>query len=329
MNEILTSDITDYLENKNIWIVGHKGMVGSALCRVLQNINCNVLELDRTEIDLRQRFAVDAWVESKKPDLVVVAAAKVGGILANSQQPVTFLNDNLQIQDSVINACANHSVEKLLFLGSSCIYPKHAEQPIEESSLLTGKLEPTNEWYAIAKIAGVKLCQAYQQERGLNFISAMPTNLYGPNDNFDPNSSHVLPGMMGKFHTAKERGAEAVTLWGTGNPKREFMHVDDLATACLFLLAKYDGIEPINVGSGEEVSISELAQLISKSVGFQGEIEFDKTKPDGTPRKLLSSERLQQLGWQASTGIQRGIEQTYEWFLENELEHYSKRVSNV
>lgn len=329
MNEPLSNEITSFLENKKVWVVGHNGMVGSALCRLLRNIECELLVLERSKVDLRQRFSVDAWVESSKPDLVIVAAAKVGGILANSQQPVTFLNDNLQIQDSVINACANHSVEKLLFLGSSCIYPKHAEQPIEELSLLTGRLEPTNEWYAIAKIAGVKLCQAYQQERGLDFISAMPTNLYGPNDNFDPISSHVLPGMMRKFHEAKQNGDSKVAVWGTGNPKREFMHVDDLAIACLFLLSKYNGTEPVNVGSGQEVTISKLASLIGESIGYEGKIEFDKTKPDGTPRKLLSSEKLQGLGWQASIDLESGIESTYQWFLENELGNAGKGAINV
>ncbi|MEO5721734.1 MAG: GDP-L-fucose synthase [Chthoniobacterales bacterium] len=302
-----------------IFVAGHRGLVGSALVRRLESEGFRaVLKRDRTELDLGDNGAVDAFFAKEKPDIVVLAAAKVGGIKANSDYPVEFLLDNLLLQNNVISAAHAHDVKKLLFLGSSCIYPKHAPQPIPESALLTGPLEPTNDAYAIAKIAGIKLCQAYAVEYGENFISAMPTNLYGPHDNFDLASSHVLPALLRKAHEAKTSGARELAIWGTGAPRREFLHVDDLASACIFLLQNYDSPEIVNVGWGEDISIRQLAELISAVVGFQGTLTFDSSQPDGTPRKLLDTTKLKALGWQPRISLREGIESTYQWFLGTE-----------
>jgi GDP-L-fucose synthase len=278
----------------------------------------NLLMRDRAQLDLRKGSDVDGFFAQEKPALVILAAAKVGGIKANSDLPVEFLLENLEMQNNVIRAAYDAGVRKLLFLGSSCIYPKHAPQPIPESALLTGPLEPTNEAYAIAKIAGIKLCQAYGREYGANFISAMPTNLYGPNDNFDLVSSHVLPALLRKAHMAKQEGKRELVVWGSGQPRREFLHVDDLAAACVFLLEKYDSPEIVNIGCGEDISIRELAELICDVVGFEGDLAWDTTKPDGTPRKLLDVSKIHTLGWRHRIGLRDGIARTYRWFLENE-----------
>ena len=305
-------------KSDKIFVAGHRGLVGSALVRKLEREGFdNLVTRDRSQLDLRNEAAVDLFFEQEKPAIVIFAAAKVGGIKANNDQPVEFLLDNIQIQNNVIRAAHHAGVRKLLFLGSSCIYPKHAPQPIPESALLTGPLEPTNEAYAIAKIAGIKLCQAFSREYGAHFISAMPTNLYGPNDNFDLLSSHVLPALLRKAHDAKTSGARELVVWGSGKPRREFLHVDDLAAACLFLLEKYDSPEIINVGCGEDVSIRELAELICDVVGFKGELAWDTTKPDGTPRKLLDVSKVHELGWRHTIPLRDGTARTYEWFLKN------------
>lgn len=305
-------------KSDKIFIAGHRGLVGSALLRKLEQESfANVTVRDRAALDLRTVEAVDRFFAAEKPAVVVLAAAKVGGIKANNDFPVEFLAENLQVQNNVIRAAYENGVRKLLFLGSSCIYPKHAPQPISEGALLSGPLEPTNEAYAIAKIAGIKLCQAYNREYGANFISAMPTNLYGPNDNFDLESSHVLPALLRKAHTAKQERRRELVVWGSGSPRREFLHVDDLAAACVFLLEKYDSPEIINVGCGEDISIRELAELICDIVGFQGELAWDTARPDGTPRKLLDVSRIHALGWRHRIGLRKGIERTYKWFLEN------------
>jgi len=302
-----------------IFIAGHRGLVGSALVRRLQQDGfTNLLLRDRSELDLRDGTRVDDFFACEKPAFVIFAAAKVGGIKANHDLPVEFLLENLQMQNNVIRAAYDSGVGKLLFLGSSCIYPKHAPQPMPESALLTGPLEPTNEAYAIAKIAGIKLCQAYAREYGANFISAMPTNLYGPNDNFDLLSSHVLPALLRKAHIAKQEGKRELIVWGSGNPRREFLHVDDLAAACLFLLQKYDSPEIVNIGCGEDISIRELAELICEIVGFKGDLAWDTTKPDGTPRKLLDISKIHALGWRHRIELRDGIGRTYQWFLENQ-----------
>lgn len=304
-------------DGKRVWVAGHRGMVGSAIVRALrQRGGCEILTADRATVDLRRETSVTAWLSEARPDVVVLAAARVGGILANSQFPVDFLHDNLMIEANVIGGAHAVGVDRLLFLGSSCIYPKLAPQPIAEESLLTGPLEPTNEWYAIAKIAGIKLCQAYRQQYGRSYISAMPTNLYGPGDNFDLQSSHVLPALMRKLHEAKQQGHPTVTIWGTGTPRREFMHVDDLASACLFLLDRYDEAGPINIGSGVDLEIRELAEKIAKVVGFDGAFEYDRSKPDGTPRKLMDGGKLDSLGWRAALPLDQGLAKTYEWFLQ-------------
>ena len=305
-------------KSEKIFVAGHRGLVGSAVVRKLEREGFdNLVTRDRSQLDLRNEATVDLFFEQEKPAIVIFAAAKVGGIKANNDQPVEFLLDNIQIQNNVIRAAHHAGVRKLLFLGSSCIYPKHAPQPIPESALLTGPLEPTNEAYAIAKIAGIKLCQAFSREYGAHFISAMPTNLYGPNDNFDLLSSHVLPALLRKAHDAKTSGARELVVWGSGKPRREFLHVDDLAAACLFLLEKYDSPEIINVGCGEDVSIRELAELICDVVGFKGELAWDTTKPDGTPRKLLDVSKVHELGWRHTIPLRDGIARTYEWFLKN------------
>jgi GDP-L-fucose synthase len=301
-----------------IFVAGHRGMVGAALVRLLRARGFeNLLLRTRAELDLCDPRAVSAFYETHRPAYVFVAAARVGGIMANSTFPVEFLSENLQIELNLINGAYAHKVKKLLFLGSSCIYPKLAPQPMKEEHLLTGSLEPTNEAYALAKICGIRLCQAYAKQYGANFTSAMPTNLYGPEDNFNLQTSHVLPALIRKFHDAKEQGQPSVTLWGTGSAFREFLHVDDLAEACLFLMEKYDSPELVNVGCGQDLSIRELAQTIGRIVGFKGAIEWDSSKPDGTPRKLLDVSRLAKLGWRAKTPLEEGIRATYQWWLEH------------
>lgn len=308
------TDTAFSLSGRKVYVAGHGGMVGGAIVRRLASEECTVQTSARST-DLRDAAAVEAWFAANRPEVVVVAAAKVGGILANASYPADFLYDNLMIEANLIEAARRHGAARLLFLGSSCIYPKFAEQPIREESLLTGPLEPTNEWYAIAKIAGIKLCQAYRAQHGCDFISAMPTNLYGPGDNYDLNSSHVLPALIRKAHEAKLAGAESFEIWGTGSPLREFLHVDDLADACVFLLKHYSDPLPINVGSGSDIAIYDLARLVARVVGFEGEVTRDATKPDGTPRKLMDSGRLAALGWQARIGLEEGIADAYRHFL--------------
>lgn len=305
------------LNGKRIFVAGHRGMVGSALVRRLASEGCEVVTAGRDVLDLADQAAVRDWFNTEKPDAVILAAAKVGGIHANNTYPVDFLADNLALQTNVITSAHESGVEKLLFLGSSCIYPKHAPQPIPEEALLTGPLEPTNEWYAIAKIAGIKLCQAYRKQYGADFISAQPTNLYGPGDNYDLENSHVLPALLRKFHKAKEAGSEEVVVWGSGTPLREFLHVDDLADALVFLLKEYSDPMPLNVGSGAEVTIRELAKTIAKVVGYDAELAFDAEKSDGTPRKLMDSTRLHTLGWNRARGLEEGIRHAYEDWLAN------------
>jgi GDP-L-fucose synthase len=305
------------LDGKKIWVAGHRGMVGSAIVRRLGSEACEIVTASRSELDLGDQRAVAHWVAEHRPDAIVLAAAKVGGILANDTYPATFLRDNLAIELNVIDAAHAAGVEKMLFLGSSCIYPKFAEQPIREDALLTGRLEPTNEWYAIAKIAGIKLAQAYRRQYGSDYVSAMPTNLYGPGDNFDLQSSHVVPALMRKAHEAKLNGSESVTIWGTGTPRREFLHVDDCADACVHLLQSYSEDEHINIGSGTDLTILELATDICEIVGFQGRIVTDASKPDGTPRKLMSADKLRARGWTPKIDLRDGLKSTYEWFLQN------------
>ncbi|MDZ4307481.1 GDP-L-fucose synthase [Allopontixanthobacter sp.] len=302
------------LAGKRVYVAGHKGMVGAAIVRRLAQESCTILTSDRT-IDLREQAAVRAWMAQAKPDVVIVAAAKVGGILANDRFPAEFLYDNLMIEANLIEAARQQQAEKLLFLGSSCIYPKLAEQPIREEALLTGPLEPTNQWYAIAKIAGIKLCQAYRRQYGCDFISAMPTNLYGPGDNYDPEGSHVLPALIRKAHEAKLAGAASIEIWGTGTPRREFLHVDDLADGCIFLVKHYSGEKHINLGSGTDITIAELAAKVCEIVGFTGTITRDTGKPDGTPRKLMSGEKVAAMGWTPRIGLAEGIAHAYAEFL--------------
>jgi GDP-L-fucose synthase len=305
--------------HSRIFVAGHNGLVGSAIVRRLsQEGYRNIVVRSRKETDLENQGAVLKLFLEEKPDYVFMAAAKVGGILANNTYPVDFIRSNLMVQNNIIDASFYAGVKKLLFLGSSCIYPKMSPQPIKEEYLLTGALEPTNEWYAIAKIAGIKLCQAYHRQHGMNAISLMPTNLYGPGDNFDLNASHVLPALIRKFHEAKVSGAREVVMWGSGTPKREFLHVDDLADACVQLMQTYNDPEIVNVGTGEDVTIRELAGMVKEVVGFQGEIVQDLTKPDGTPRKLLDVSKLHGLGWRHRIGLAEGIRTTYAWFLENQ-----------
>lgn len=301
------------LTGKRIWVSGHGGMVGAALVRRLEREACEVLISDRS-VDLRDPRLVRDWMAENRPDAVIVAAARVGGIMANDTRPAEFIYDNLMIGANQIHEAHAAGVEKLLFLGSSCIYPKFAPQPMSEDALLTGPLEPTNQWYAIAKIAGIKLCQAYRAQHGDDFVSAMPTNLYGPGDNYDLTSSHVLPALLRKMHEATVEGRATVEIWGSGTPLREFMHVDDLADACIFLLRSYSADPHINVGSGIETSIRDLARAIAEVVGFEGDLRFDQTKPDGTPRKLMDSSRLRRMGWTPSIGLHRGLAEVYESF---------------
>jgi len=303
-----------------IFIAGHRGLVGSALVRRLRDAGFNNLLVgDRRQLDLTRQVAVETFFEAHRPEYVFLAAAKVGGILANNNFPAEFIRDNLAIQTNVIDAAYRHGVKKLLFLGSSCIYPKHAPQPMKEDSLLTGPLESTNEWYAIAKIAGLKMCQAYRRQYGFNAISVMPTNLYGPGDNFDLNSSHVLPALIRKFHDAKQLHKPSVELWGTGTPRREFLHVDDLADACVYLMQHYEDESLINVGWGEDVTIKELANIIATAVNYEGALTFDTSKPDGTPRKLLDTTKLNSLGWNPRVKLADGILQTYQWYREQTM----------
>lgn len=305
------------LAGKRVYVAGHAGMVGSAVLRRLERESCEVLTAPRSRLDLADQSAVRRWMADEKPDAVVLAAAKVGGILANDTYPADFLYDNLVIETNVIDAAFRAGVGKLLFLGSSCIYPKMAPQPITEDALLTGPLESTNEWYAIAKIAGLKMCAAYRRQHGVDYISAMPTNLYGPGDNYDLDSSHVIPALIRKAHEAKLKGAPSMTIWGSGSPRREFLHVDDAADALVHLLKHYSGETHVNVGSGTDVAILELAQLICDVVGFEGRIETDPTKPDGTPRKLMDVSRLTAAGWRPRYDLRSGLEHTYAWFLEH------------
>lgn len=300
-----------------IYVAGHRGLVGSAIVRAIEAGTSHTwLGKSHAELDLLDRSAVFKYVQQEKPDAVIIAAAKVGGIVANKTYPVEFLSQNLQIETNLLDACHSANIERVLFLGSSCIYPKFAEQPIKEEYLLTGALEPTNEAYALAKIAGLKLVQAYRKEYGRNWISAMPTNVYGPGDNFDLENSHVLPALIRKFHEAKVSDAALVKLWGTGNPRREFIHSDDLAGACLFLLEKYEGVVPLNVGSGVDISIRDLASLVADVVDFRGRIEWDQSKPDGTMRKVLDVSRLSNLGWASKIKLRSGIESVYSSFAE-------------
>ncbi|MBI1399421.1 GDP-L-fucose synthase [Hyphomonas sp.] len=305
------------LRGKRILVTGHRGMVGSAIVRRLEREPCEVLVAGRQEADLRRQAEVERLVDNLRPDAIIIAAAKVGGILANDTYPADFLYDNLMIAANLIEAAHGQDVGRLVFLGSSCIYPKFAQQPIEEDSLLTGTLEPTNEAYAIAKIAGIKLAEAYRRQHGRDYISAMPTNLYGPGDNFDLASSHVLPALIRKAHEAKQSGAKDIVIWGTGTPLREFLHADDCADAVVFLLQNYSERQHINVGSGTDLSIRSLTELVCKVVGFEGSIITSPDKPDGTPRKLMSADKLRALGWAPSIGLEQGIRETYDWFLKH------------
>ena len=305
------------IDGKRVWVAGHNGMVGSAIVRRLASEDCELLSVDRAQCDLTDPAQVRDWMNDNRPQVVVIAAAKVGGILANDTYPVDFLFDNLSIQNNIIRSAHDFDVEKLLFLGSSCIYPRMAPQPITEDALLTGPLEPTNEWYAVAKIAGIKLCQAYMKQYGARFISAMPTNLYGPHDNFDLNSSHVIPALMRKAHRAKLEGQDGIEIWGTGEPLREFLHVDDLADAAVFVLKTYEDYEHINIGSGSDLPIADVAQMVMDVVGLKGELSHDRSKPDGTPRKLMSADKLRAMGWKPTIPLREGLSQTYDWFVEN------------
>ena len=304
--------------NQPIFVAGHRGLVGSAILRRLHSGGyTNILSAKHEDLDLRNQQAVELWFKENRPTRVYLVAGKVGGILANSTYPAQFIYDNLMIHANVIEAARKFETEKLLYLGSSCIYPRNAQQPISEEELLTGTLEPTNEAYAIAKIAGIKMCDAYRVQYGCNFISAMPTNLYGPNDNFNLDSGHVLPALLRKFHEAKISGREVVDIWGSGNPRREFLHVDDLADACIFLMEKYNQLGHINIGTGTDIAISELANMIKAIVHPSAVLQFDTSKPDGTPRKLLNVDKLHNLGWNHSTDLRDGLERTYDWFTNN------------
>jgi GDP-L-fucose synthase len=306
-----------HLAGRRVWVAGHRGMVGGALLRRLTRTDCEILTVARQDCDLRRQAAVERWLADARPEVVVVAAARVGGILANAARPAEFLYDNLMIAAHVIDAARRAEVAKLLFLGSSCIYPKFAPQPMREEHLLAGQLEPTNQWYAVAKIAGLKLCQAYRRQYGCDFIGALPTNLYGPGDNFDLMSGHVVPALIARMHTAKTAGAQEIEIWGTGRPRREFLHVDDLAEACVHLLEVYSDEAPINVGCGADLTIAELAEKVRAVVGFAGRLRFDPTRPDGTPRKLLDISRLSALGWQPRIPLEDGLAATYRWYLEH------------
>jgi GDP-L-fucose synthase len=302
------------IEGKRIWVAGHNGMVGRAVVRALKKRNCTTLTVARQEVDLRRQLEVEAWIRKTKPDAIILCAAKVGGILANSTYPADFIYDNLMIEANIIHAACSENVEKLLFLGSSCIYPKFTNQPIREDALLTGTLEPTNECYAIAKIAGIKLCEAYRKQYGCDFISAMPTNLYGPFDNFDLKTSHVIPALLRKAHEAKLEGRQVMEIWGSGKAKREFLHVDDCADGMLFILENYSDNSHINIGSGVDITIRELAQIVSEVVGFEGDLIYDKSKPEGTPRKLLNIEKITKLGWKSQISLLEGLINSYSYY---------------
>ena len=312
------------LSGKRIFVAGHTGMVGSAIVRLLNNRDCEILTASSQELDLKQSSKVDKWFDEHRPDAVFLAAAKVGGILANSSYPVDFLIDNLSIQNSVITNAFKYKVKKLMFLGSSCIYPRNATQPIKESSLLTGILEPTNEAYAISKIAGIKLCQFYRKQYGVDYVSVMPTNLYGPGDNFHPKNSHVVAALISKFYEAVKLNKEEVTLWGTGKPLREFMHVDDLAEGLIFLMENYSEYEHINIGTGKEISITEFAKIIKNISGWKGKIKFDDSYPDGMPRKVMDINKISKLGWYSKIELKVGLKQAYKWFSDN-YDHIKKK----
>lgn len=310
----MVSEAVFPLTGKRVWVAGHRGMVGSAIVRRLKTEDCEIITATRADVDLKSAEKVSAFVDDSRPDAIFMAAAKVGGILANETYPADFLYDNLMIAANVTEAACRHGVGKMLFLGSSCIYPKLAPQPIPEDALLTGPLEPTNEWYAIAKIAGIKLAQSYRKQHGCDFISAMPTNLYGSGDNFDLSTSHVLPALIRKAHEAKSTGADHITIWGTGSPRREFLHADDCADACVFLMKTYSDFEHVNVGSGDDLPIIDLARVVCEVVGFDGEIRTDQSKPDGTPRKLMSGTKLNAMGWRPRIALKAGIDRVYrEW----------------
>ncbi len=314
---VMTEPENFRLAGKKIWVAGHRGMVGSALVRRLASENCEVVTVGRDTVDLRCQADVEHWMQDAKPDAIFLAAAKVGGILANDSRPADFLYDNLVIETNVIESARRVGVSKLLFLGSTCIYPRLAPQPMPEDSLLTGPLEPTNQWYAIAKISGIMLCRAYRKQYGLDYISVMPTNLYGPGDNYDLQSSHVVPALIAKAHATKAEGGRDIVVWGTGKPRREFLHVDDLADALVFLMQNYSDDEHINVGIGSDITIKELAELIMRIVGVEGKLRFDPSKPDGTPRKLVDTRRLDCLGWKSRIDLEDGLRDAYDWYVRN------------
>ena len=318
------SDELFSLKEKKVWVAGHRGMVGSAICRRLHSESCEVLTVGREIVDLTRQADVEDWLVQNKPDVVFLAAARVGGILDNDTYPAEFIRNNLVIETNIIHSAWQVGVKKLLFLGSSCIYPKMAPQPMPEEALLTGSLEPTNEWYGIAKIAGIKMCQAYRRQYGCDFISAQPTNLYGSGDNFDLKASHVIPALIAKAHAAKRAGAQTMDVWGSGTPKREFLFVDDLADALIFLMKTYSGEIQINVGSGQELTIREVAEAVVEVVGFKGDLVFDASKPDGSPRKLLDTARLDAMGWRAKTNLRDGLEQAYAWYLKHQPSNEGK-----
>jgi GDP-L-fucose synthase len=325
----VTKTIAYALRGKRVWVAGHRGLVGSALVRRLEREECEIVTVPRERCDLRAPEQVDRWMREAHPHAVFLAAARVGGIQANASFPADFIYDNLMIEANVIDASRRHGVEKLAFLGSSCIYPRLAPQPIAESALLSGPLEPTNQWYAVAKIAGIKLCQAYRRQHGCDFISIMPTNLYGPGDNFDLLQSHVVPALMAKAHAAKLGRAKAIEVWGSGRPLRELLHVDDAADGMVFLMRHYSGEEHVNLGSGVETSIAELVAMICRVVGFAGGIEYDASKPDGTPRKIVDSARLRALGWQPRVTLEEGLAETYRWYLAHRAGARSARFADV
>jgi GDP-L-fucose synthase len=305
------------LKGKRVWVAGHRGMAGSAIVRRLGSEDCELITAGREEVDLRRQEQVEKWMADRRPQAVFLAAGTVGGILANDSRPAEFIYDNLAIEANVIHAARASGVEKLLFLSSSCVYPRLAPQPMAEDALLTGPLEPTNQWYAVAKIAGMKLCQAYRRQYGCDFVSAMPTNLYGPGDSYEPNSSHVAAAMLVKVHRAKTERARSIQIWGTGTPKREFLYVDDLADAAVFLMKNYSGESHINVGTGDEISIRELAELVARVAGWKGDFEYDPSKPDGMPRKVMDVSRLHALGWKARTPLEKGMASAYDWYVKN------------